>query len=103
MKEELFTYLRTQIGEDQDTLDMLFSEYKATLEQKLGQISPMLEQGSLEELRPIAHSLKGDTAIVGDTTANRAAVAFEAAVKSGLLAESRQLFAELQACLKQLE
>lgn len=104
MKQEIFAYLKDQVGaDDNDLLESLYMEYCNTLREKIAAIETCYASGDLAELKRIAHSLKGDTAVVGDNVTHELAVTFEGFVKVGNLEAGKPFFEKLQAICANIE
>ncbi|MBP5640580.1 MAG: Hpt domain-containing protein [Victivallales bacterium] len=99
MKEEIYTYLKEQFGDDKDTIEAVYAEYCTTVHERIADIQKTFEAKDMEQVRHLAHTLKGDTAIVGDSNMNEHAKAFEAAVKASDLETCKSELAILVALL----
>ena len=99
MKDEITAYLKGQVGDDKDLLDSLYAEYCATAKQYVEAIKAALPKGDFAELKRLAHTLKGNSAMVGDTEMNAHALAFENGAKAEALATCKAELPELERLL----
>ena len=102
MKDEILTYLKEQVGDDKDLLDSLYEEYCSTAKEYVGALKAALPQGDFAELKRLAHALKGNSAMVGDTEMNAHALAFENGAKAENLATCQTELPELERLLLEL-
>lgn len=97
-KESITEYLKTQVGDDADMIEMLYEEYLSTLEEKMTALEPLMTQPlDCAKVFPTAHALKGDTAVVGDTRTSEIAAAFSDSIKGGDAAGGWKYYEQLKA------
>lgn len=104
MKQDILNYLKEQVGaDDADLLEALYAEYFNTVMEKVGELQAAIPAGDFEALRRIAHALKGNAAMVGDTAINQHALAFEMGAKSADIETCKTEFTQLQALASAME
>ena len=102
MKAELLDYLKEQVGDDKELLDSLYTEYCATAREYIEALKAALPKGDFAELKRLAHTLKGNSAMVGDKEMNAHALAFENGAKAEALAACQAELPELERLLTEL-
>ena len=102
MKDEITAYLKGQVGDDKELLASLYAEYCATAKQYVEAIKAALPKGDFAELKRLAHTLKGNSAMVGDTEMNAHALAFENGAKAEAIATCQAELPELERLLTEL-
>ena len=104
MQEEIITYLKEQVaGDDKELLDSLYAEYCLTAKEYVASLKTALPAGDFSELKKLAHTLKGNSAMVGDKAMNAHALAFENGAKAEALATCQAEILELENLLKELD
>ena len=103
MKEEIIAYLKEQVGDDKELLDTLYSDYCATVTEYVEALKAALPKGDFTELKRLAHALKGNSAMLGDTEMNAHALAFENGAKAENLATCQAELTELEKLLLALQ
>ena len=103
MKEEIIAYLKEQVGDDKELLDTLYSDYRATVTEYVEALKAALPKGDFTELKRLAHALKGNSAMLGDTEMNAHALAFENGAKTENLATCQAELTELEKLLIALQ
>ena len=100
MKEEIVAYLKEQVaGDDKELLDSLYAEYCATAKEYVEALKAAIPNGDFAELKRLAHTLKGNSAMVGDTEMNAHALAFENGAKAEAIATCQAELPELERLL----
>ena len=103
MKEEIVAYLKEQVaGDDKELLDSLYAEYCSTAKEYVGALKAALPAGDFPELKRLAHTLKGNSAMVGDTEMNAHALAFENGAKAEAIAVCQAELPELERLITEL-
>ena len=102
MKEEIIAYLKEQVGDDKELLDTLYSDYCATVTEYVEALKAALPKGDFTELKRLAHALKGNSAMLGDTEMNAHALAFENGAKAEAIAACQAELHELERLLTEL-
>ena len=103
MKEEIVAYLKEQVGDDKELLDTLYSDYCATVTEYVDALKAALPKGDFAELKRLAHTIKGNSAMVGDTEMNAHSLAFENGAKAENLATCQAELPELEKLLLTLQ
>lgn len=67
MKQSCEVWLKSQLGDDRETIEAVYAEYVATLADLRRELSAARASGDPEALDRVLHTVKGTAAMAGDS------------------------------------
>ena len=96
MKASCKRFLDEQFNNDAEVVGEIYAEYVASLQEKLGELAASVDAADWDLLDRLAHTVKGNALVAGDTETADTAIALRRAAKLQQEAEARQLVARLR-------
>ena len=101
MKECCREYLAKQIGDSEEDIAAIYSEYVKSVGVKADEAQAALAAGAWHELDKVAHTVKGNSLSVGDQQMADVAIALRGAAQLQDRGKAEQLIAEMRALSEQ--
>lgn len=73
MKKDCEMWLKSQFGDDRETIDAVYAEYVETMSGLRGELSAARASGDAMTLDRVLHTIKGTAAMAGDAELSEAA------------------------------
>ena len=96
MKPDCRKFLEEQFDGDQDTVEEIYAEYVSSAREKVGEMSAATEAEAWDNLDKLAHTVKGNALVAGDTETVETAIALRGAAKLKDRAQAGALVARLK-------
>lgn len=77
MMQEIFTYLETNLGLDQETAKIILEEYVGMMTDYMAKLDAALAATDFDQIRVISHTMKGSSANIGAEIVRAAAYDLE--------------------------
>lgn len=108
MMDEIFNYLETNLGLDQEMAKMILGEYENMMTENIAKLDAAVAANDANQVRVVGHTIKGSSANVGVEAVRapayileKAGAAGDMSVVPGAVAEVKQAFAAFQAAFAQ--